>query len=107
MERATRAQGHSLKKSAQAASNLEARTSKVPYPLSHGAVTLTASGLDLAVKQEVFAGTVVEQVSVKGLVYDLNLIFLIFRVSHCHPMCLGLLHSASQPTTPLPWGQLG
>ena len=96
MERVTRAKGHSLKKSAQAASNLEARTSKVPYPLSQGAVTLTASGLDLAVKQEVFAGTVVEQVSVKGLVYDLNLIFLICRDSHCHPRC-----------TPLPWGQLG
>ena len=88
MERATRAQGHSLVRSAQAASNLPARTSKVPYPLSQGAVSLTASGLDLAVKKEMFAGTVVEQVSVKGLVYDLNLIFLICRDSHCHPMCL-------------------
>ena len=68
MERVTRAKGHSLKKSAKTASNLDARTSKVPYPLSHGAVTLTASGLDLAVKQEVFVGSVVEQVSVKCLV---------------------------------------
>ena len=68
MERATRAQGHSLVRSAQAASNLPARTSKVPYLLSQGAVSLTASGLELAVKKEMFAGTVVEQVSVKGLV---------------------------------------
>ena len=103
MERATRAQGHSLVRSAQAASNLPARTSKVPYLLSQGAVSLTASGLELAVKKDMFAGTVVEQVSVKGLVYDLNLIFLIYRDFHCHPMCL----PASQPTAPLPWGQLG
>ena len=109
MERVTRTKGHSLKNSAKAASNLDARTSKVPYPLSRGAVSLTASGLDLAVKEEVFAGSVVEQVCV--LFDDLNLIFSYSRVSHCHPVCLGLCHSATKLLppcpTPLPWGQLG
>ena len=73
MERVTRAKGHSLKNSAKAASNLDARTFKAPYPLSHGSVSLTAAGLDFAVKEEIFAGSVVEQVSV--LFADLNLIF--------------------------------
>mgnify|MGYP006975822125 CR=1 FL=1 len=109
MECVTRAKGHSLKKSTKAASNLDARTSKVPYPLSHGAVSLTASGLDLAIKEEVFAGSVVEQVCV--LFDGRNLIFSYCRVSHCHPVCLGLCHSATKPlplcSTPLPWCQLG
>ena len=73
MERVTRAQGHPLMDSAKAASNLDARTFKVPYPVSRGAVSLTAAGLDLAVKEEVFAGSAVEQVCF--LFADLNLIF--------------------------------
>ena len=72
MERATRAQGHSLVKSVQAASNLPARTSQVSYLPTQGAVSLTASGLELALKREVFAGSVVGQVSVTGLVCDLT-----------------------------------
>ena len=109
MERVTRTKGHSLKDSAKAASNLDARTFKVPYPLSRGAVSLAAAGLDFAVKEEVFGGSVVEQVCV--LFADLNLIFSFFRVPHCHPVCLGLCHSATKLLppcpTPLPWGQLG
>ena len=68
MERATRAQGHSLVRSAKAASNLPVRSSKVPYLPTQGAVSLTASGLELVLKREVFAGTEVGQVSVNGLV---------------------------------------
>ena len=68
MERATRAQGHSLVRSVQAASNLPARTSKVSYLPTQGAVSLTASGLELVLKREVFAGSEVVQVSVNGLV---------------------------------------
>ena len=106
MERVTRAKGHSLKNSSKAASNLDARTFKAPYPLSHGSVSLTAAGLDYAVKEEIFAGSVVEQVSV--LCADLNLILSFTQGFSLPPSMPGIVplgnQAASSLPYALPWG---
>ena len=72
MERATRAQGNSLVRSAKAASTPPARRFKDSSLPTQGSVTLTAAGLELALKREMFAGSEVGQVSVTGLVCDLT-----------------------------------
>ena len=68
MERVTRSTAAALRNSYQVATQLDARTSPLPLP----AVSLTADGLAYALKQEVFAGTIVQQVRV--LYGDLGLI---------------------------------
>ena len=94
MERVTRAKVQALKNASKAATNLDARTTKVPNPQRHGSVSLTAAGLDYAVKEEMFAGSVLEQVSV--LCADLNLILSFTQGFSLPPSMPGIVPLGNQ-----------
>ena len=85
MERVTSARAAALKDSTKVATRLDASTSLLPQP----AVTLTADGLAYALKHEVFAGTVVQQVSF--LCEDLGWPFLFYRALHSPLVSPGFL----------------
>ena len=96
MERVTRAKSQALKTASKAATHLDARTTKVPNPLSHCSVSLTAAGLDYAVKVEQFAGSAVELVSV--LCADLKLILTFTQGFSLPPSMPGIVPLGNQAT---------